>query len=367
MHLVFLTPLGALVGIGLVIPLAAALIRERRATRVRHTLGLAAPERRRALLRTAAIVSGVMLLAAAAAQPAISRRQYVHIRTDTAIYFVVDTSRSMTAAEGPGGRTRFERAIADAEQLRANLAAVPAGLAGFTDRVVPNLLPSTNRGDFTRTANEALAIDSPPPRNGSSRQATDLGALVAIATGNYFASRIRHRLVIAFTDGESEPFDGAVVAQGLRRAAVRLLVVRLWHQDERIYDQYGREDPGYSPDPLAGPQLFRLAQATGGAVYTEHELGAVAAAARHLLGRGPTMRESVGQRLDSLATYLIVAAAIPLAFLLLRRSRPSPTIELRPYEDDDGLDAELWPSRQHLGRLAPRASVEKASLPNVDA
>jgi von Willebrand factor type A domain len=349
MHLVFLTPLGSLVGIGLVIPVATALVRDRRATRVRHRLGLAAPERRREPVRTAAVVAVVLLVAVAAAQPALSSRRFIHVRTLAATYFAVDISRSMHAAEGARGRTRFERAIEDAEHLRADLAGVPAGLAGFTDRVTPNLLPSTGQADFTRAAEQALAIDSPPPR-GSGRQSTNLGALVAFATGNYFAPRIRHRLVIALTDGESEQFDGAVVAQGLRRAGVKLLFVRTWHQDERIYDDHGREDPNYSPDPSAGPRLTQFARAVGGAAYTEHDLAAIAAAARHLLGQGPTVREPAGQHLDSLATYLIVAAAVSLAFLLLRRRRPLPAIELRTHQADDGTGDHLWPSRQHVGR-----------------
>jgi hypothetical protein len=262
-------------------------------------------------------------MAAAAAQPAISRRPATRARTDAAAYFVIDVSRSMLASPGRRGRTRFERAIREAEELRAEIASVPAGLGSFTDRVVPNLLPSVDRSDFRAAADQALAIDSPPPQDASARRATNLGALVAFATGNYFVPRIRHRLVIALTDGESESFETGPVARAFRRAHVRLLVVRTWRPAERIYDLRSREDPGYAPDPSAGSRLAELTRALGGSVYGERDLGAVAAAARRLMGRGPTLQARGPERLTPLAAYLIAATAVPLGFLLLRRRPPA--------------------------------------------
>jgi hypothetical protein len=321
MRLVFLTPLGALVGLGIVIPLTAAYVREKRSAHVRHALGLAAPLR--SLSRTAAVSSVVLLVAAAAAQPAISRRPVTKTRTDAATYFVIDVSRSMLASPGRLETTRFERAIGAAEELRADIADVPAGLASFTDRVIPNLLPSTDRTDFRAAANQALAIDSPPPEDTSSPRATNLGALVAFATGNYFVPRIRHRLVIALTDGESESFEIAPVAQAFRRAHIHLLVIRTWRPDERIYDQRGHPDPGYTPDSSAGGGTAELARTLGGAVYGEHDLEAVATAARRLMGRGPTLGAPGPERLTPLAAYLIAATAVPVGLLLLRRRPPT--------------------------------------------
>jgi hypothetical protein len=326
MHVVFLTPPGALVGPGVVLPAAATLLRDRRDLRRRRARQLAA--------RTAAILSVAGLVAAAAAQPAVARDSVLHARTDAAAYVVVDISRSMLASQGRRGETRFARAVTAARRLRADLGGVPVGLAGMNDRVEPDLFPSLDVSDFGLTAERGLTIGSPPPQSTGPR-GTNLEALTTLATDGYFTGRDHHRLAVVLTDGETAGFAPGNVAAVLRRAHIRVLVVRFWHADERIFDGRGREDPRYRPSSGATGLVADFARATGGAVFGEQDLGAVAVAARHALGRGPATSTAGPRRLSPLAPYLFAVAALPLAFLLLRTRRRR-RIATAPLPSDPG-------------------------------
>jgi hypothetical protein len=333
-----------------VVLLAAALARERRAVAVRRALGLTSPPRRTALPRTAAATWLAALLTAAAAQPAVGSRFAFNQRTDAAVYFLVDVSLD-ARSQRPGGRTRLARAIAAAEQLRSDLARVPSGLGRFTDRVVPDLLASSDQKDFRLAAEQALAIGAPPPlglgrnRDGPRRPDRPCHRRLLLV-------RVRHRLVIVFTDGESESFSASAVARALRRADIRLIVVRTWHADEGIYDRRGREDPHYRPDPSAERPLIALVRAAGGAVYGEEQPSAVAAAALHALGRGRTMPIRGPEHFTSLAGYLLLATAAPLAFLLAsrRRRRLPGAADLLGPQPREEIDCGAWRSRRHVGR-----------------
>jgi hypothetical protein len=250
MHLTFLTPLAALVGVAVLVPLAAVAGRERQAARLRRALGLGAPPRLARLARAVALVALVGLLSAAAAQPALRDHRPVVSRRDAQAFFVLDISRSMLAAQGAQQPTRFMRAIAVAERLRAQLGDVPSGIATMTDRVLPNLFPSSDAADFDQVAERSLAVDRPPPAAVRSRS-TDFGMLNDLVTGNYFGAGARHRLVVLLTDGESSDFDVGWIAKSLRGAQIDLIVVRFWHQDERIYTRRGAVQTGYRPDATA--------------------------------------------------------------------------------------------------------------------
>lgn len=317
MNLVFLTPLGALLGLGLVLTLATGRLRERRAARVRQALGLAAPPRRLVLPRAAAIAAAVGLVAAAAAQPALAATTVTRVRTDAAVYVVVDVSRSMLASRGPRGRTRFARAVAEAEQLRAGLPGVPVGLAGFTDRVVPYLLPSARPGDFDLAAEQAPAIEKPPPQSDAA-VGTNLEAMTSLAAASYFSPRARHRAAVVFTDGESVRYHPTDIGQLLRMSRIHLFAVRTWDAAERIYDARRRADPHYRPDPSAAAPLESLTRAAGGGVYGEANIGGLAAAVLRALGHGRTRLVRSAERMTPLTPYVLAAAALPLAFLLLQ-------------------------------------------------
>jgi hypothetical protein len=310
----FLTPLAGLVALAVLLPLGAAVRGRLRADAVARSLGLDPPARWSLGARSAAAAAAVALLGLAAAQPALSDDSLVRTRTDVAVLFVLDTSRSMAASLTPTSPTRLARAIEAAVQLRAAIPEVPAGVATFTDRVLPDLLPVADPAGFDGVVQRAVTIEDPPPITQGVR-ATSYAGLDDIATGNYFAPHVTRRVVVLLTDGESNPFDAGALARELgAQRGYRFLAVRFWNADEAVFDANGRAEPGYHPDPTGRVLLAELAGALGGRSFEENELGAASSYLRQIIGRGGTrvVREALGQR--ALAPYI---AALALALLLI--------------------------------------------------
>jgi hypothetical protein len=228
------------------------------------------------------------------------------------VFFVVDDSRSMLASLGPGSPNRFERAVALALELRRRLADVPAGVASLSDRVLPHLFPTIDRRSFQRVLTTSIGINRPPP-GARSRQATDFGALLPLATARFYAASAKRRLAIVLSDGESRQFFPDFLARAFRRRHLGVLVVRVWNGGEEIW-RHGRVDPKYQPDPASTAQLARL-----GGVYPESRPGAALRAARRFLGSGPTAAAGRRDRTVPLAPWVALVAAVPLAVLLRRR------------------------------------------------
>ena len=127
--LVFLTPTAALVGFVVLIPLAAFVLAERRLAVVRRVLMLQPPRGGVDAAAIALPVTVVLLLALAAAQPALSNTKAQRVRTDAEVLFVVDISRSMAASSSRGGSRRLDRARSAVLRLRASIPSVPAMLS----------------------------------------------------------------------------------------------------------------------------------------------------------------------------------------------------------------------------------------------
>lgn len=326
MSVAFLTPLGALVGLGLAAPVAAALLRDRREGRLRRVLGLAAPGR---LARSATALAAVVLLAllaAAAAQPVVRLPHTLELRKDAQVYLVLDVSGSMAASASAGAPTRFERARALALRLRAALADVPVGLATISDRILPHVLPTPDERVFAAAAERAIGVGRPPPTGGvAGRVVSELASLPMLGSG-YFA-RVPHRLAIVLTDAESNDYIATEVMGKLRRQRIGVLLVRVRGPHDSIYRD-GRRDPGFVPFDGTEGRLAALAPLlVGGRVYSERELAAVAAAAKATLGTGPTASRGREDREVRLGRWLALAAVAPLLLLLLARDS---RVRLRP-------------------------------------
>src|SRR4029079_262541 len=127
MSVSFATPLAAtlVVLVGLV-PLGVLLSERRRLHRLCGQLGLRPPQGRHATSVVIALTLLVALLALAAAHPAVATTPTERGRADAEAFFVLDTSRSMAAADASGSPTRLDRAPAGAKQLPAR----PPGPAG---------------------------------------------------------------------------------------------------------------------------------------------------------------------------------------------------------------------------------------------
>lgn len=320
MHVSFASPEGALVGAAVLGPLVALFLIERRARRVRRVLGLHRPQRRWLLAHALATVAFAALVTLAAAQPLLARTEATFVRGDAEVYLVFDTSRSMLAAPSARDENRFERARDQAERLRDELADIPVGIASLTDRLLPHLFPTSDRDEFAATLERAVGVDRPPPRVERYRS-SEFAALADAAVWNYFSESLRRRLLVVFTDGEGQASDIDDLRAGLRfQPPVKMLFVHVWDEDERVFGDVGAELQ-YASDPTSRDLLGQLAAVTGGRVFADGDVGAVAVAVRRELG----VRRRVSSRLSGepqpLAPYAVAAALVPLAFLLWRRNR----------------------------------------------
>ena len=316
--LTLLTPFGALVTAAVVLPLVAVLAAARRAGTVRAALRLHAPRHGTDLVALAALVGVFVLVGLAATQPALSHETQQRVRKDAQALFVLDTSRSMSAASGPSALTRLARAKQAAAKLRAAIPDVESGIATLTDRVLPDLFPVADLASFDATLERSVGIEEPPPTSVSVR-ATTFAALEAIPGSSFFATSAKRRAIVLLTDGESNPFDPGELGRALARTD--LVVIRFWSAGESVFGPSGRPEPAYRPDPAAPAALDALAAATGGRAFGESDLGAAAARLRGLLGTGPTT-PVVGrtQRETALAPFVALAALAPLVLFLRRRA-----------------------------------------------
>jgi hypothetical protein len=318
----FLTPLGALAALAALLPLGAAVHGRIRAAALARRLGLDPPPRWSLGPRSAGAAAAVALLGLAAAQPALTDEALVRTRTDVAVLFVLDISRSMAASLTPTSPTRVARAITAAVALRAAIAQVPAGVATFTDRVLPDLFPVPDVAGFDAVVERAVAIEDPPPSTQGVR-ATNYAALDDIATGNYFGPSVTRRVIVLLTDGESNPFDPGELGRELgAHEGYRFLAIRFWNQDEAVFDADGRPEPAYHPDPTGEGLLAELAAALGGRSFEETETGAAESYLRQIIGRGVTgrARRVLGQRalapyVAGLALALLLLSVLPLGFM----------------------------------------------------
>jgi hypothetical protein len=321
MTLTFLTPLGILLALGVLVPLLAVFLVRRHARRVRRTLGLSEPSKRRLLVSLVALLVAGVLVGLAAAQPVVEQQESLEVRTDAEVWVVLDVSRSMLAQDGTGSARRFDRAKTFASRLRASLSDMPVGIASMTSRVLPHLFPGANADVFEATLQRSLGIERPPPSSALATVATSLSSLATIRGLRYFSPMTDRRLVVVLTDGESIPVANARVGSLYRQPpAIDSIFVQFWGSDERVYTR-GVPEAQYQPDPNARTILERLATSTRGHVFSEGDLGAATQKARELLGDGPTIVRGQSGKRVALAPYLAAIAFLPLGLLLGRRDR----------------------------------------------
>lgn len=319
MSVQFLSPLAALIAVLGVVPALALLAARRRAQLVRGRLGLPEPAPRSLLPAVVAVCAVAGLVGLAAAQPVVDRSKQGYVRSDAEALFVLDTSRSMLAQPGPSGLDRLARAKRAATALRAAIGQVPVGLASITDRTLPYLLPTADADVFAATLARAADIEQPPPIQRYSTRVTTLAALAGVATENFYSPSAKRRLLVVFTDGESRPFDSALIGGVFRRPpGIGTIFVRFGGGGERIYSN-GTLEAAYRPYPRSGPTVQRLAAATGGRAFSEGQLSEAAGAMRAYLGTGP--KAPVGRQPARLvvAPYVLAVLIVPLAVLLRRR------------------------------------------------
>jgi hypothetical protein len=300
-------------------PLAALALNERKARRARAALGVE-PSSLRSRGVTAVVLALLpVLLGLALAQPVVQSTRAVRSRVDAQVFYTFDTSGSMAASTAPGAPTRLDRAVAEAAKIRARLSDVPSGLATMTDRVLPNIFPTTSEQEFDAALDQTIGIETPPPK-GLSEKATTFAALDTFAGTNFFTPHVPHRLVILFTDGETAPYFASDLRQSLRQGTpTSFVIVHVWRSGERVF-RGTKADPDYRADPRSTRAVASLASVLGGRAFDEGRVGAAVTEARHLIGRGTLKDVGAGVHVTALAQWLLLAAFAPLAFLLWRRN-----------------------------------------------
>lgn len=317
MDLSFTTPLGAVVGLLAIVPLAALLLTELRARRVRNVLGLGAPGRLVTALLALSVAATGLLVGAAAAEPVLERGTTRHERTDVNAWVVVDQTRSMLAARGARLPNRIARARELAVQLRAAVPELKVGVASFTDRTLPHLFPTLDEDVFAATVRHSIGIERPPPSR-RRRTATALAALEALGTHGFFPATPERRIAVVLSDFETDPFSVAQLGARLRRQRIELVLVHVWDSSERIFG--GVEDAGYRPDPASRRTASRLAAAANGQAFGETDAGRAASALLRQLGSGTLEPRWQERARTELAPWLALAALVPLGVILWRRN-----------------------------------------------
>jgi hypothetical protein len=318
----FVTPLGALIALVALVPLAVLVFEERRLHALCKRLGLRPPPWRPSLEVGIALTALVAVLAVALAQPVVARHTTRKGRADAEAFFVFDVSRSMSARTA-GSPNRLDQARRDAKELRAQLGDLPVGVASLTDRVLPHLFPSVSVNAFNATLDESLAIDRPTMSVAyGDSSGTKIGALADLVTGNYFAASAKKRVAVVFTDGETLMDKLSILPARFRDGNLRVFFFRYWRADQRVYNAGGQLNPAYSPDATSLPILDRLAQSISSRVFQPGQTSQAASAVRAVIGKGPTTTR--GRELNSflLTPYVLLFALLPLGFLLARRNFP---------------------------------------------
>jgi hypothetical protein len=98
------------------------------------------------------------------------------------------------------------------------------------------------------------------------------------------------------------------------------VLVRVGRDGERVFDDQGREEPGYAPVSGAAEIVDSVAAATAGSVYSERDARAAVGAAVAAVGAGPTGSAGRGAHRLPLAPWVLAAAVLPLGYLLRRRN-----------------------------------------------
>lgn len=319
MGLSFLTPWAALLALAAAIPLGSLWLLERRSRAVREATGAALPGRRSWLRYAVAVAALTALLALAVTQPVLLVDRVRHERTDAEAWVIVDTTRSMLAASAASAPNRFARARRIAEEVRERLADIPVGLATITDRTLPNVFPTTDEKAYRAALERSIGVGRPPP-GGYEGIGTAFEALATVQDAGFFDQPATKRLIIVLSDGETRPLSAEKLARDLSGPPrITPLFVQVWRPDEQVYVD-GAPDPAYRVDLQSPATVRRLAAVTKGAAFTEADVDGVVAKAREVLGDGETSGRPIGSRRHALAPWLLVLAAVPLGFLVLRRN-----------------------------------------------
>ncbi|MEI7760584.1 MAG: hypothetical protein WCJ67_07390 [Thermoleophilia bacterium] len=307
-------PLGLLLCLLALLPLAVTALAGHRQRNVARSIGLQPALLRGALAGPALAALCCVALGIAVAQPLLTTTSGRSARVSSEVVFVTDISQSMLAARDAGGRTRLDRAREAVARLRAAVPDVPAGISGLTDRVLPYLFPTLDEGTFAETLARSVQVNAPPPR-AVSTVATSFAPMTSLVGNGFFTPDTERRTCVLVTDGETR-------SAGLdSQPRCRLLVVRIGSAAERIFRADGSAVAGYRPESSAATTAENLARSSGGAAFTESDLPAAVAALREAAAVGPRQRVGPVATSHALAPFFAAVSLVGVALILLRTLR----------------------------------------------
>jgi hypothetical protein len=313
----FLTP-SAFPVIACVLLAAAvvALLLRRQAARARR-LGFSTS--RLPAVSGVVVVAVMLLVAVAAAQPAILRTGPERSRDDVQVWIAVDTSNSMLAARAPGTVDRLRQAQEAAVALRRRLTGLQVGLAVMTTRVLPLLPPTADENTFTAVDRGSVQPNTPQPlawEIASTHVSTSFANLEQVPRLNFYG-KARRKLLVVLSDMEANDFDPARLTTSFGSHHVGLLLVQVGSTRDRVWVN-GHADPAYHPERSEAGKVVRLAErSAGGRLFTIGETDAVAKRVRVLAGHGPSSTGELTQRSYVLLSPYLLLAALPLLVYLL--------------------------------------------------
>jgi len=312
-EIVLLTPRAALVGLAFAVPLVAVGIRERAGSRVRARIGLARPRRASLAAHAVGLVALAALVSATAAQPAIRETSSAPVRSDAELYLAFDVSRSMLAMSAPGAVSRLERARALGLTVAAAGGGVPTGVATLTNRLMPLLFPTGDERSVNAVLIHSLRIMQPRPVIYTTARESSLSALGLAADRSYFDPTARKRVLVVFTDLDTDPFSLEGTLADLRKHRIEPFLVRVARPGERIFDSRGRP---YAYISRSTVTVAALRQASWHA-FEENQPTQLVAAIRSYLGQGPVTPSVLAESQRNLAPLIaLVALAVAAALLV---------------------------------------------------
>lgn len=259
--------------------------------------------------------AAVILVALAAAQPALPGSSVARTRSDAQVWVTVDTSNSMLARRSMRAATRLTQARLFSTALRGRLSDLPVGIAVMTDRVLPLLPPTSDPSIFATVVKHTVQPDTPPPHSDfRGRLATSLSLLEQVPQQDFFAHASR-RVMVLITDGETQSFDAAAVSARFHAQHEQLIVVRAGTSHDQIWLN-GHVDSVYAARRQVPPSVAQLVRLEGEPLYTTGQASAVAHAVRAAVGSGPMMVDGRRPVFRSLVLYLLLAALPLLVFTL---------------------------------------------------
>ena len=185
----------AFLAVGLVglVPLAVGAIALHRSRDAARAVGLPPSSLVAALVPAGLAAAACVIAGIAAAQPVLRTVDGRPRRVDSETMFLVDVSRSMRASASPEAPTRLDQARDVVATLRAAVPDVPTGIAGLTDRALPYIFPTADRGAFARALERSVRAESPPPEEVNTVATTSRPCLRSRATASsHAASRTGH-------------------------------------------------------------------------------------------------------------------------------------------------------------------------------